>query len=103
MASNPIHEADLEMSAVASTSAEQEDASDVAIKKAYGQMEVPLRKKEHTFMGVRFDPTFYKCDGKIVKYDSSGLSIWKVSPPPIPCLLPLPLPLPLSLPLPAPS
>jgi hypothetical protein len=28
-----------------------------------------------------FNPGFLKCDGKIVKYDSKGLAIWRVSFP----------------------
>lgn len=25
-----------------------------------------------------FNPTFMKCDGKIAKYDSKGLAVWRV-------------------------
>jgi len=37
------------------------------------QKEVPWTKKEH-FVA----PWFLKCDGKIAKYDMSGLHIWRV-------------------------
>lgn len=39
----------------------------------FNQKDVPWEKVES-----RFDPTFMKCDGKIVKYDSKGLAIWRV-------------------------
>lgn len=44
-------------------------------KEILAQLPLPWRKKEH-----RFDPTFYKCEGKkIVKYESKDLKIWGVS------------------------
>jgi hypothetical protein len=39
----------------------------------YGQLPLPWRKKEHTF-----DPEFFKCQNKIVKYNSTQLSEWRV-------------------------
>ncbi len=48
---------------------------DESTRKAFlNQMDIPWEKVES-----RFDPDFMKCDGKIVKYDSKGLAIWRVS------------------------
>lgn len=43
-------------------------------KSALGQMAIPWRQKVHTF-----DPEFFKCDKKIVKYDSKALNDYRVS------------------------
>eukprot|EP01031_Cornospumella_fuschlensis_P037398 gene37398-45415_t len=42
------------------------------IKNLFDQMVPPMYKKVHTF-----DPTFMKCDGKIVKYESREMHVWK--------------------------
>ncbi len=48
---------------------------DESSRKAFlNQMDIPWEKVES-----RFDPDFMQCDGKIVKYDSKGLAIWRVS------------------------
>lgn len=59
---------------------DQDENDEQNMKKFFAQMEVPLRKKTH-----RLDPTFFKCDGKIVKYDSASLNIWRVSQYTTPC------------------
>lgn len=48
---------------------------DDSSRKAFiNQMDIPWERVES-----RFDPVFMQCDGKIVKYDSKGLAIWRVS------------------------
>lgn len=43
-------------------------------RRMLNQMDVPMYKKVH-----RIAPWLLKCDGKIVKYDTRGLNIWRVS------------------------
>jgi hypothetical protein len=43
-------------------------------KQTLGQLPIPMEKEEHLL-----DPWFYKCDGKIVKYDMRELGRWKVT------------------------
>lgn len=42
-------------------------------KQTLGQLPIPMEKEEHLL-----DPWFYKCDGKIIKYDMRELGRWKV-------------------------
>jgi hypothetical protein len=65
---NPIHESketDSQMNMESKTKTR---------KDILGQKGFPWKRKEH-----RLDPAFYKCQGKIVKYESKELNIWGVS------------------------
>ncbi|RYG95675.1 hypothetical protein EON65_55620 [archaeon] len=73
MNSSPFHDANIkshlgqEEVVGANSSRSAED-----IRQLFNQMPPPMYKKVH-----RFDPTFYKCDSKIVKYESRELHVWK--------------------------
>eukprot|EP00981_Chlorochromonas_danica_P009125 scaffold2507_cov257-Ochromonas_danica.AAC.3 len=67
MVDNPLHN-DIEINRIPL----DKDHDDHRIKDMFGQMDMPWRVKQHVF-----DPTFYKCDSKVVKYDAPALSIWR--------------------------
>lgn len=69
MVDNPLHN-DIEINRIPL----DKDHDDHRIKDMFGQLDMPWRVKHHVF-----DPTFYKCDSKVVKYDAPALSIWRVS------------------------
>ena len=72
---NPIHQPKPSLSGVQMKQHTGGEVGDEDHRKAaFDQKDIPWEKVES-----RFDPTFMKCDGKIVKYDSKGLAIWRVS------------------------
>jgi hypothetical protein len=46
---------------------------DSSRKSFINQIDIPWERVES-----KLDPVFMQCDGKIVKYDSKGLAIWRV-------------------------
>lgn len=56
------------------------DLNEAKLKDDLNQLPLPWRKKVHTF-----DPEFFKCDQKIVKYNSSQLADWRVCSDSIVC------------------
>ncbi len=75
-ASNPLHDQQPQPPPHQRQPGEVKAVSrDEAYRKQFlNQVDVPWEKVES-----RFNPTFMMCDGKIVKYDSKGLAIWRVS------------------------
>jgi len=78
MTSNPLF-GSVELKNMNETSHDHESNIDDAVsalerkKKILNQLDMPW-----TVETSKFEPTFFKYNGKIVKYDSKGLAIWRV-------------------------
>ena len=73
---NPLQESISSSISVSPSLAARLNGEEEFRKHTVGQKEIPMVKEEHMF-----DPWFFKCDDKIVKYDMRELGKWKVTAP----------------------